>query len=96
MQNNKCCFSSFIYFGNDIDTPLISYMTSFLALSLTPAEHNESLKCERLKSQKDRRRPDSCHPFHPEENAMECGGALGLAPQMAGILLPLLFSLLAR
>uniref|UniRef100_A0A8K9UW39 Calcium voltage-gated channel auxiliary subunit alpha2delta 3 n=1 Tax=Oncorhynchus mykiss TaxID=8022 RepID=A0A8K9UW39_ONCMY len=34
--------------------------------SLTAAAHNESLKCERLKFQKDRRRPDSCHPFHPE------------------------------
>lgn len=28
--------------------------------------HNESLKCERLKSQKIRRRPESCHGFHPE------------------------------
>uniref|UniRef100_A0A3B5Q7D4 Calcium voltage-gated channel auxiliary subunit alpha2delta 3 n=1 Tax=Xiphophorus maculatus TaxID=8083 RepID=A0A3B5Q7D4_XIPMA len=24
------------------------------------------LECERLKMQKDRRRPDTCHPFHPE------------------------------
>uniref|UniRef100_A0AAQ6IGU5 VWFA domain-containing protein n=1 Tax=Anabas testudineus TaxID=64144 RepID=A0AAQ6IGU5_ANATE len=35
-------------------------------IALTPAVHNESLKCERLKMQKDRRRPDTCHPFHPE------------------------------
>lgn len=35
-------------------------------LSLISAAHNESLKCERLKFQKDRRRPDTCHPFHPE------------------------------
>uniref|UniRef100_A0A671K2E6 Voltage-dependent calcium channel subunit alpha-2/delta-3-like n=1 Tax=Sinocyclocheilus anshuiensis TaxID=1608454 RepID=A0A671K2E6_9TELE len=28
--------------------------------------HNESLKCDRLKFQKDRRRPQSCHPFHQE------------------------------
>uniref|UniRef100_A0AAQ6AEW7 VWFA domain-containing protein n=1 Tax=Amphiprion ocellaris TaxID=80972 RepID=A0AAQ6AEW7_AMPOC len=29
-------------------------------------EHNESLKCDRLKFQKDRKKPESCHPFHPE------------------------------
>uniref|UniRef100_A0A8C6UFF0 Calcium channel, voltage dependent, alpha2/delta subunit 3 n=1 Tax=Neogobius melanostomus TaxID=47308 RepID=A0A8C6UFF0_9GOBI len=34
-----------------------------------------SLKCDRLKSQKDRRKPESCHPFHPEENSIECGSA---------------------
>uniref|UniRef100_A0A3Q4C0U2 VWFA domain-containing protein n=1 Tax=Mola mola TaxID=94237 RepID=A0A3Q4C0U2_MOLML len=27
---------------------------------------NESLKCDRLKFQKDRKKPESCHPFHPE------------------------------
>uniref|UniRef100_A0A8C5BDF8 Calcium channel, voltage dependent, alpha2/delta subunit 3 n=1 Tax=Gadus morhua TaxID=8049 RepID=A0A8C5BDF8_GADMO len=41
--------------------------------------HNESLKCDRLKFQKDRKKPESCHPFHPEENAMECGSATGLS-----------------
>uniref|UniRef100_A0AAR2L2F6 VWFA domain-containing protein n=1 Tax=Pygocentrus nattereri TaxID=42514 RepID=A0AAR2L2F6_PYGNA len=35
---------------------------------LNLAAHNESLKCERLKLQKHRRRPDTCHPFHPETN----------------------------
>ncbi len=35
-------------------------------IALTVGVHNESLKCERLKMQKDRRRPDTCHPFHPE------------------------------
>ncbi|OXB83038.1 UNVERIFIED_CONTAM: hypothetical protein H355_001381, partial [Colinus virginianus] len=34
--------------------------------------HNESLKCERLKSQKIRRRPESCHGFHPEFNRFSC------------------------
>uniref|UniRef100_A0A671UU80 Calcium voltage-gated channel auxiliary subunit alpha2delta 3 n=1 Tax=Sparus aurata TaxID=8175 RepID=A0A671UU80_SPAAU len=42
----------------------IGYTLSVIAL--TSAAHNESLKCERLKMQKDRRRPDTCHPFHPE------------------------------
>ncbi|KFU87796.1 Voltage-dependent calcium channel subunit alpha-2/delta-4, partial [Chaetura pelagica] len=37
--------------------------------------HNASVKCERMRSQKLRRRPDSCHAFHPEENAQDCGGA---------------------
>lgn len=34
--------------------------------------HNASVKCERMRSQKLRRRPDSCHAFHPEVRA---GGA---------------------
>ncbi|KAG9333593.1 hypothetical protein JZ751_010809 [Albula glossodonta] len=65
-------------------------------------EHNESLKCERLKNQKDRKRPDSCHPYHPEvplrarENAMECGRGVGLDPQPPVTLLALLCVLLAR
>uniref|UniRef100_A0A6Q2XMT1 VWFA domain-containing protein n=1 Tax=Esox lucius TaxID=8010 RepID=A0A6Q2XMT1_ESOLU len=56
----------------------------------------ESLKCERLKFQKDRRRPDSCHPFHPEENSMECGGALGLYPSLTTTLLCLMLALFPR
>lgn len=28
--------------------------------------HNASVKCERMRSQKLRRRPDTCHAFHPE------------------------------
>lgn len=39
---------------------------TWIIILLTYAPHNESLKCERLKMQKDRRRPDTCHPFHPE------------------------------
>nr|XP_023676759.1 voltage-dependent calcium channel subunit alpha-2/delta-3-like [Paramormyrops kingsleyae]XP_023676760.1 voltage-dependent calcium channel subunit alpha-2/delta-3-like [Paramormyrops kingsleyae]XP_023676761.1 voltage-dependent calcium channel subunit alpha-2/delta-3-like [Paramormyrops kingsleyae] len=67
-------------------------------ITMEPIEiiYNESLKCERLKFQKERRRPDSCHPFHPEENAMECGGALGLLPLPGATLLLLALALLAR
>ncbi|CAL8276493.1 unnamed protein product [Boreogadus saida] len=54
------------------------------------------LGCERLKFQKDRRRPDTCHPFHPEENSMECGGAWGLTPSLAATLLCLLLPLFPR
>uniref|UniRef100_A0A8C3NMK6 Uncharacterized protein n=1 Tax=Geospiza parvula TaxID=87175 RepID=A0A8C3NMK6_GEOPR len=36
-----------------------------LPLLNSPA-HNASVKCERMRSQKLRRRPDSCHAFHPE------------------------------
>uniref|UniRef100_A0A8D3A1X8 Calcium voltage-gated channel auxiliary subunit alpha2delta 3 n=1 Tax=Scophthalmus maximus TaxID=52904 RepID=A0A8D3A1X8_SCOMX len=64
--------------------------------ALTSAAHNESLKCERLKMQKDRRRPDTCHPFHPEENSMECGGAVALAPSAAATLLCVLLALFPR
>uniref|UniRef100_A0A8C7FT12 Calcium channel, voltage dependent, alpha2/delta subunit 3 n=1 Tax=Oncorhynchus kisutch TaxID=8019 RepID=A0A8C7FT12_ONCKI len=63
---------------------------------LNPSEHNESLKCDRLKFQKDRKRPESCHPFHPEENAMECGGAAGLSAPLTGALLSLLATLFTR
>uniref|UniRef100_A0AAQ5ZA38 VWFA domain-containing protein n=1 Tax=Amphiprion ocellaris TaxID=80972 RepID=A0AAQ5ZA38_AMPOC len=43
-----------------------SIVYTLSGIALTSAAHNESLKCERLKMQKDRRRPDTCHPFHPE------------------------------
>uniref|UniRef100_A0A674EA32 Voltage-dependent calcium channel alpha-2/delta subunit conserved region domain-containing protein n=1 Tax=Salmo trutta TaxID=8032 RepID=A0A674EA32_SALTR len=63
---------------------------------LNPSAHNESLKCDRLKFQKDRKRPELCHPFHPEENAMECGGAAGLSAPLTAALLPLLATLISR
>uniref|UniRef100_A0A8C4H7W2 Calcium voltage-gated channel auxiliary subunit alpha2delta 3 n=1 Tax=Dicentrarchus labrax TaxID=13489 RepID=A0A8C4H7W2_DICLA len=72
----------------------IGYTLSVIAL--TSAAHNESLKCERLKMQKDRRRPDTCHPFHPEENSMECGGAVGLTPSLTATLICVLLALLPR
>ncbi|KAG1949108.1 voltage-dependent calcium channel subunit alpha-2/delta-3 [Pimephales promelas] len=56
-------------------------------VSLNFTAHNESLKCERLKFQKDRRRPDTCHPFHHEENSMECGGSESLTPSLTASLL---------
>uniref|UniRef100_A0A8C7C9M5 Calcium channel, voltage dependent, alpha2/delta subunit 3 n=1 Tax=Oncorhynchus kisutch TaxID=8019 RepID=A0A8C7C9M5_ONCKI len=55
-----------------------------------------SLKCDRLKFQKDRKRPETCHPFHPEENAMECGGTAGLSAPLTAALLPLLATLISR
>ncbi|CAL8322706.1 unnamed protein product [Gadus morhua 'NCC'] len=33
------------------------------------------LFCNRMKSQKVRRRPESCHAYHPKESTKECGGA---------------------
>ncbi|XP_067286907.1 voltage-dependent calcium channel subunit alpha-2/delta-3 isoform X2 [Pseudorasbora parva] len=67
-------------------------------VTMEPIEiiYNESLKCDRLKFQKDRRRPKSCHPFHPEENAMECGSANSLSFPMVAILLPVLSFLVSR
>uniref|UniRef100_A0A3B3ZR24 VWFA domain-containing protein n=1 Tax=Periophthalmus magnuspinnatus TaxID=409849 RepID=A0A3B3ZR24_9GOBI len=50
----------------------------------------------RLKMQKDRRRPDTCHPFHPEENSMECGGAMGLAPSLSAVLFCILLTVCPR
>nr|XP_023684323.1 voltage-dependent calcium channel subunit alpha-2/delta-3-like isoform X1 [Paramormyrops kingsleyae] len=67
-------------------------------VTMEPIEimYNESLTCERFKFQKDRRRPDSCHPFHPEEDAMECGGSLGLIPKPQLTLLTVLLMLITR
>ncbi|XP_051966997.1 voltage-dependent calcium channel subunit alpha-2/delta-3-like [Xyrauchen texanus] len=68
------------------------------SVTMEPIEiiHNESLKCDRLKFQKDRRRPQSCHPFHPEENAVECGSANALNFPMVAILFPVLSFLISR
>ncbi|XP_030622199.1 voltage-dependent calcium channel subunit alpha-2/delta-4 [Chanos chanos] len=46
-------------------------------ITLEPREvkYNASVKCDRMKSQKIRRRPESCHAYHPQENAEDCGGA---------------------
>uniref|UniRef100_A0A8B9CK45 Calcium voltage-gated channel auxiliary subunit alpha2delta 4 n=1 Tax=Anser brachyrhynchus TaxID=132585 RepID=A0A8B9CK45_9AVES len=51
--------------------------------------HNASVKCDRMRSQKLRRRPDTCHAFHPEENAQDCGGAAELSVSLTLLLLPL-------
>ncbi|NXR38102.1 CA2D4 protein, partial [Zosterops hypoxanthus] len=61
-------------------------------LSSVPA-HNASVKCERMRSQKLRRRPDSCHAFHPEENAQDCGGTAGISLCPPLLLLPLVLLL---
>ncbi|NXI18913.1 CA2D4 protein, partial [Irena cyanogastra] len=55
--------------------------------------HNASVKCERMRSQKLRRRPDSCHAFHPEENAQDCGGTAGISVCPVLLLLPLVLLL---
>uniref|UniRef100_A0A3B5M9T9 Calcium voltage-gated channel auxiliary subunit alpha2delta 4 n=1 Tax=Xiphophorus couchianus TaxID=32473 RepID=A0A3B5M9T9_9TELE len=52
--------------------------------------HNASVKCDRMRSQKIRRRPESCHSYHPQENANDCGGASFL--RLSGPLLLLCLS----
>ncbi|XP_064199434.1 voltage-dependent calcium channel subunit alpha-2/delta-4 isoform X2 [Anguilla rostrata] len=54
-------------------------------ITLEPKEvkYNASVKCDRMRSQKIRRRPDSCHAFHPEENAKDCGGASEISLSVA-------------
>ncbi|XP_051807550.1 voltage-dependent calcium channel subunit alpha-2/delta-4-like [Acanthochromis polyacanthus] len=51
---------------------------------LEPKEikYNATVKCNRMKSQKVRRRPESCHAYHPKENAKECGGATAIFPSL--------------
>ncbi|XP_069384867.1 voltage-dependent calcium channel subunit alpha-2/delta-4 isoform X2 [Paralichthys olivaceus] len=50
-------------------------------IPLEPKEikYNATVKCNRMKSQKVRRRPESCHSYHPKENAKECGGASAIS-----------------
>ncbi|XP_061474230.1 voltage-dependent calcium channel subunit alpha-2/delta-3 isoform X4 [Rhineura floridana] len=43
-----------------------------------------------------RRRPESCHGFHPEENARECGGVLGLSANPTVLALPLILTIFSR
>uniref|UniRef100_A0A8B9GM14 Calcium voltage-gated channel auxiliary subunit alpha2delta 4 n=1 Tax=Amazona collaria TaxID=241587 RepID=A0A8B9GM14_9PSIT len=55
--------------------------------------HNASVKCERMRSQKLRRRPDTCHAFHPEENAQDCGGTAEISISPTLLFLPLVLLL---
>ncbi|XP_037600515.1 voltage-dependent calcium channel subunit alpha-2/delta-4 isoform X2 [Cebus imitator] len=55
----------------------------------TEVKYNASVKCDRMRSQKVRRRPDSCHAFHPEENAQDCGGASDTSASLPLLLMPL-------
>uniref|UniRef100_A0AAX7TG60 Calcium channel, voltage dependent, alpha2/delta subunit 3 n=1 Tax=Astatotilapia calliptera TaxID=8154 RepID=A0AAX7TG60_ASTCA len=81
--DNKCDCSS-------------NHILLIYSYTLDSFEHNESLKCERLKYQKDRKKPESCHPFHPEENAMECGSATRFSGPLAAALLPLITATISR
>uniref|UniRef100_G3UP14 Voltage-dependent calcium channel alpha-2/delta subunit conserved region domain-containing protein n=1 Tax=Meleagris gallopavo TaxID=9103 RepID=G3UP14_MELGA len=57
-------------------------------LDAKEVKYNASVKCDRMRSQKLRRRPDTCHAFHPEENAQDCGGAAELSVSPMLLLLP--------
>ncbi|KAM5252744.1 voltage-dependent calcium channel subunit alpha-2/delta-4 isoform 15-T16 [Hipposideros larvatus] len=54
----------------------------------TEVKYNASVKCDRMRSQKLRRRPDSCHAFHPEENSQDCGGTSDTPASPPLLLLP--------
>ncbi|XP_060544311.1 voltage-dependent calcium channel subunit alpha-2/delta-3 isoform X3 [Pantherophis guttatus] len=98
------CFKSFVIqqiqnsnlfmvvVSNECDCESVSPIT------MEPIEirYIESLKCERLKSHKIRRRPESCHGFHPEENARECGGVSGLNAKPTLLVLSLLWVIFSR
>ncbi|XP_029455755.1 voltage-dependent calcium channel subunit alpha-2/delta-4 isoform X2 [Rhinatrema bivittatum] len=58
-----------------------------ILLEAKEVKYNASLKCERMRSQKLRRRPQSCHAFHPEENAHDCGGVTGIAASLPLLIL---------
>ncbi|XP_076152344.1 voltage-dependent calcium channel subunit alpha-2/delta-4 [Alosa pseudoharengus] len=50
-------------------------------ITMNPKEvkYNATVKCERMKSMKTRRRPESCHAYHPKENTKHCGGASAIS-----------------
>uniref|UniRef100_A0A8C5BE17 Calcium channel, voltage dependent, alpha2/delta subunit 3 n=1 Tax=Gadus morhua TaxID=8049 RepID=A0A8C5BE17_GADMO len=76
------CFRSFVIQqipSSNLFMVVVENKCDCSSVCLNRFVHNESLKCDRLKFQKDRKKPESCHPFHPEENAMECGSATGLS-----------------
>nr|XP_033807321.1 voltage-dependent calcium channel subunit alpha-2/delta-4 isoform X3 [Geotrypetes seraphini] len=58
-----------------------------ILLEAKEVKYNASEKCQRMRSQKLRRRPESCHAFHPEENAQDCGGVIGIAASLPLLIL---------
>ncbi|XP_048865382.1 voltage-dependent calcium channel subunit alpha-2/delta-4 isoform X2 [Brienomyrus brachyistius] len=70
----------------------------FPPITLEPKEvkYITSVKCDRMRSQKLRRRPDSCHAFHPEENAEDCGGASEISLSVTLFMTTLIASLVLR
>ncbi|XP_069084188.1 voltage-dependent calcium channel subunit alpha-2/delta-4 [Pleurodeles waltl] len=56
-------------------------------LEAKEVKYNASVKCDRMRSQKLRRRPESCHAFHAEENAQDCGGASAISSSLTLLLL---------
>uniref|UniRef100_A0A3B5LPC6 Voltage-dependent calcium channel alpha-2/delta subunit conserved region domain-containing protein n=1 Tax=Xiphophorus couchianus TaxID=32473 RepID=A0A3B5LPC6_9TELE len=49
-----------------------------------------------MKSQKVRRRPESCHSYHPKEDAKDCGGASAISMSLCLFAASLLFSVLLQ
>ncbi|GAA6111333.1 voltage-dependent calcium channel subunit alpha-2/delta-4 isoform X1, partial [Tachysurus ichikawai] len=70
----------------------------YAPITLTPKEvkYILLLKCNRMKSQKIRRRPESCHAYHPHENAKDCGGACEISISVALFFISLVTSLTLR
>ncbi|XP_075711815.1 voltage-dependent calcium channel subunit alpha-2/delta-4 isoform X2 [Rhinoderma darwinii] len=64
-----------------------------VSLQAKEVKYIASVKCERMRSQKLRRRPHSCHAFHPEENSHDCGGGAGLSASISLFLAALAVSL---
>ncbi|XP_037109060.1 voltage-dependent calcium channel subunit alpha-2/delta-4-like [Syngnathus acus] len=63
-----------------------------IPLEAKEIKYNATVKCNRMKSQKVRRRPESCHAYHPKENAKDCGGACTISLSLSLFCASLLFS----
>ncbi|XP_073477696.1 voltage-dependent calcium channel subunit alpha-2/delta-4 isoform X5 [Aquarana catesbeiana] len=66
---------------------------SQVSLQAKEVKYIASVKCERMRSQKLRRRPHSCHDFHPEENAQDCGRGSTLTSSLLLLFISLAISL---
>ncbi|XP_039902879.1 voltage-dependent calcium channel subunit alpha-2/delta-4-like isoform X1 [Simochromis diagramma] len=104
---NKCGRCQKMFVVQQIpDTNLVLVVTQaycdcsrqYGAILLEPKEikYNATVKCNRMKSQKVRRRPESCHAYHPKENAKDCGGAAAISLSLSLFSASLLVSLVAE
>uniref|UniRef100_UPI00358E3940 voltage-dependent calcium channel subunit alpha-2/delta-3-like n=1 Tax=Myxine glutinosa TaxID=7769 RepID=UPI00358E3940 len=65
-----------------VDTRCPCDQVPHLLLKHTKIRQNESQRCQKLQSQKLRRRPDTCYAFHPDEKPAECVGTSTAVPSL--------------
>lgn len=68
LQLRLCCFELISFSPACFIIMFISlrFCKDWSKSNLDPVAHNASVKCDRMRSQKIRRRPESCHAYHPQ------------------------------